>query len=132
MIAYIKTAHFDESEFYCKCRKCKGKIAIPMQYRSNLKRLIDMLEIARTSAGIPFAINSGYRCKDHPESKKIPDSAHTTAEACDISVDNSSDRFTVVDELLKAGFLRLGMDKTYIHCDVSRTLDQKVLWLYQT
>ncbi len=130
MITHLKTAHFDETEFYCKCGKCKGKVRIPYEFMLNLKRLMDALEIARIPAGIPFVIDSGYRCKDHPESKKNPESAHTTAEACDIKATDSRSRFIIDRELSRAGFLRKGVSDSFIHCDVSRTLDQEVFWLY--
>jgi hypothetical protein len=36
----------------------------------------------------------------------------------------------VVNALLKAGFKRIGVAKTFIHADDSETHDQEVMWLY--
>ena len=57
----MKLKHFKKSEFTCKCG-C-GETVISDE-------LLQMLDDARKHAGVPFKITSGYRCPNHPESKK--------------------------------------------------------------
>jgi len=129
-IPQVNTEHFQEQEFYCKCAKCKGIARIPDKYLGNLKRLVNKLETARLIARIPFHITSGYRCLSHPESIKKPKSAHTTAEAADIEVNNDSERYLILLGLNEASFIRLGIAKGFVHGDCSEKLPQSVLWVY--
>jgi uncharacterized protein YcbK (DUF882 family) len=126
----VETEHFNETEFYCHCNKCKGKVRIPDEYLPNLKRLLDKLETARSASKIPFNIISGYRCPNHPESKNNPKSAHTTAEAADIEVKSDSERYMIATNLDLAGITRLGVADKFVHGDVCERLSNCVLWLY--
>jgi len=68
---------------------------------------ISMLNKARSIAGIPFYINSGYRTPAH--NKKVggvPGSAHTKGLAADIAVTPVT-YGKVLSALLKAGFKRI-------------------------
>ena len=56
--------------------------------------------------------------------------AHTVGRAIDIRCNTSRNRFLVVNALLKAGFKRIGVGKTFVHADDSETHDQEVIWLY--
>ncbi len=93
--------------------------------------LVDMLDRAREIAGVPFAINSGYR--EPAYNKKIGgvnESAHTERLAVDIRCRNSTERFKITTALLEVGFKRLGQGNSFIHADISKTLPQEVMWTY--
>ena len=92
---------------------------------------LDMLDSARDIAGIPFKINCAYRTKDWDISKgRSGNSAHTEGKAVDIHCANSAAKFTIIDALLKAGFNRIGIAKTFVHVDNSATLPQNVIFTY--
>ena len=99
---------------------------------------LDMLDNARDIAGIPFKINSGFRSKSHNAyvGGKMPDengkggSSHLYGYAVDISVTSSSHRATVLNALIKAGFRRIGIAKTFIHADNDPEKSQDVFWVY--
>lgn len=70
--------HFRAGEFACKhCGAMKVDTA-----------LVDGLESMRALAGVPITITSGYRCPNHPESLRNPDSQHVLGKAADIRVAN--------------------------------------------
>ena len=113
--------HFDRTEFACPC--------------CGVEMLADYfaakIDNARDVAGIPFEINSGYRCGPHNESVGgKPDSAHRYGLACDIECTHSRQRFKIIDALIKAGIQRIGIGKTFIHADDDTTKDPEVAWLY--
>lgn len=113
--------YFSLNEFKCPC--CSQVI---------IKReLLNLLDEARDIAGIPFKINSGYRCETH--NKKIggkPTSSHLQGYAADISAPTSHHRYLIINALLKAGASRIGIAKNFIHvdCDISKPKD--IVWLY--
>ncbi len=95
------------------------------------EELIDKLNVARSMAGRPFVITSGYRTKDH--NKLVggkPGSSHIHGLAADIEVKTSRDRFFILKALLKAGFERIGVGKDFIHVDVDRGKAASVIWNY--
>ena len=93
------------------------------------------LESAREIAGIPFRITSGYRTKEHNESlrdkgyKASPNSSHLIGVAADIAVGGGHDRYVILSALIKAGFRRIGVAKTFIHCDTDHSKPDSV-WTY--
>lgn len=90
-----------------------------------------MFDRARDLAGIPFFVNSAYRTVEHELSRgRSGDSAHTTGKAMDIRANASRNRFLIVDALLKVGFNRIGIARTFIHADYDQTKDDRVIWLY--
>jgi zinc D-Ala-D-Ala carboxypeptidase len=94
------------------------------------------LDEARELAGVPFKINSGYRTKEYNISLKkrgyhaSPTSAHMKGLAADISTPDSKTRFLVLESLIKVGFRRIGIGKTFIHADIDESKSQEVLWTY--
>jgi zinc D-Ala-D-Ala carboxypeptidase len=105
----------------------------------NMKpEFLQKLDNARAIAGIPFKINSGFRTLAHNKSliarglKAVQNSPHLAGYAADIAIPNgaSKERFIIVNALLKAGFTRIGIDKTFVHCDCDPTKDKEVIWLY--
>lgn len=88
------------------------------------------LEQAREIAGIPFKITSGYRTKEHNEEVGgVPNSSHLIGVAADIAVSSGSERYTILNALIKAGFKRIGVAKTFIHCDTDDSKPNSV-WTY--
>lgn len=119
----ITSKYFTEKEF----NKCTPTCSMQEMNQDTINRL----DAAREIAGIPFVINSGYRS---PEWEKRNDragtSAHTTGRAVDIRCNTSMNRFVIVDALLKAGFKRIGIAKTFIHADDSPVHTKNVIWVY--
>jgi zinc D-Ala-D-Ala carboxypeptidase len=94
------------------------------------------LDEARELAKIPFKINSGFRTPEYNIALKkrgyhvASNSAHMNGLAADISTPDSKTRFLVLESLIRVGFNRIGIGKTFIHADTSGTKSQEVLWHY--
>lgn len=89
------------------------------------------LDEAREIADIPFKINSAFRTPEH--NAKIggkPNSSHLRGLAVDIRAADSRTRFIILNALIKVGFSRIGIAKTFIHVDLSEDKAQKVVWVY--
>jgi uncharacterized protein YcbK (DUF882 family) len=94
------------------------------------KELVERLENARKTAQTSFRITSGLRTIGHNmEIGGKENSAHLTGEAVDIACTDSQRRMRIVKALLQAGFNRIEIAPYHIHCDISRTLPQHVLFL---
>ena len=98
---------------------------------------LQKLDNARQIAGIPFKINSGYRTQEHHNSiykklgKEPTKSAHLIGKAADIHCTDSKSRFIIISALLDAGFTRIGIASTFIHCDsAEKGKSQQVIWTY--
>ena len=113
---------FSLSEFDCPSLSNSGKnIDINFIYK---------LEHAREIAGIPFKVTSGYRTKEHnDEVGGVPNSSHLIGVAADIAVGSGRERYIILNALIKAGFKRLGVAKTFIHCDTDESKPNSV-WTY--
>lgn len=90
--------------------------------------LVKKLDDARGIAGIPFKITSGFRSvqKNIDVGGKL-NSAHLTGEAVDLACSTSSNRWKMLNALLKVGFNRLEVAKAHIHADISKTLPQNII-----
>jgi zinc D-Ala-D-Ala carboxypeptidase len=90
-----------------------------------------MLDDARSLAGIPFRINSGFRSKSHNAyigGSKY--SSHCYGYAVDIHCTDSRSRSIIINSLREAGFNRFGIAHTFIHVDNDPEKDANVIWLY--
>lgn len=104
--------YFQSSEFACPCGCCDGGTG------RMSPALLERLDAARDSAGLPFVINSGYRCPGHNRAVGgVADSAHTRGYAADIRCADSSTRFVLLRALLEVGFRRIELAPTWIHVD---------------
>ena len=120
--------YFKLREFDCSCcGENSGEDNMDVEF-------LEMLDCARSYAGIPFHISSGFRCKNW--NKKIggvPKSSHIIGKAADIVCSNSKDRALMIGSLFEAGFMRIGIsgDKNFLHVD--NDIENKaspVIWLY--
>ena len=98
---------------------------------------LQKLELAREISGIPFVVNSGYRTQEHHNAiykklgKEPTKSAHLIGKAADIHCTDSKSRFIIISALLDAGFTRIGIADTFIHCDTAeKGKAQQVIWTY--
>lgn len=95
------------------------------------KALLDMLDDCRELAGIPFVINSAYRCRIYNASVGgAPSSAHLTGHAVDIAATTGQQRLTIIRAALAVGFSRVGIHRRFVHLDTSKTLPDGVCWIY--
>jgi len=95
------------------------------------KKFLEKLDYARGNAGIPFKINSGYRSEEWNRTVGgRVGSSHLLGLAADIACKGSRDRALIIRALLEVGITRIGIARTFIHCDVDKRKDQDVFWLY--
>tara|TARA_R110000822_G_scaffold106754_7_gene235133 strand:+ start:619 stop:990 length:372 start_codon:yes stop_codon:yes gene_type:complete len=97
---------------------------------------LELLDKARSEAGIPFKITSGFRTPEYNyqlKSRGYPasiNSEHLKGLAADIAVTSPANRLIIIEALLYVGFRRLGIGKNYIHVDLSTTKRQDIVWVY--
>lgn len=119
----MKSRYFRSFEFDCPKEKGSGELMD--------ETFIAMLTEARAKANIPFKINSGFRTPKH--NKKVggkSNSSHLYGLACDIHCSDSRSRFIVLTALIDAGFNRIGVGNTFIHCDIDINKPTNVIWTY--
>jgi len=115
------TENFTEKEF--ECPDCQKQIMDSM--------FMWRLQEARTLAGIPFRINSGWRCKAHNEAVGgTPNSSHLKGLAADIRCRVSRTRFLILYALMDVGFNRIGVADDFIHVDIDPDKTNDVIWVY--
>ena len=115
--------YFPDKEFLCKCG-CGG--GIEKMSEEFLQKLIKAREIAN----IPFPPVSYYRCPKHNAAVGSTSNNHPRGEAGDIGCTNSINRYKLITALLQAGFNRIGVHRSFIHCDVNKTQVPNVIWFY--
>ena len=95
------------------------------------QEFLKKIDSAREEAGIPFHINSGFRTKKHNElvGGRVG-SSHLIGVACDIGYRGSRERFLILKSLMKVGFNRFGLGKSFIHVDGDIRKDENVIWTY--
>jgi zinc D-Ala-D-Ala carboxypeptidase len=126
------TRNFSHSEVACKCGHCKGAAKISPDLMGRLQQMRDAVG--------PIRITSGVRCRKHPESRTRPTSSHVpndlgdiegkVGHAVDIAAVGSGRRFRLLHAALAAGFVRVGIGKTFLHLDNDQGKAQGVAWDY--
>ena len=91
-------------------------------------QFLAQLDNAREYALIPFHINSGFRCDKHNAEEGSTSKNHTSGKAADIRCIAGPDRIKIISSLLRAGFRRIGVARTFIHADSMD--DVESVWLY--
>ena len=119
----LELKYFKLSEFDCPC--CEGS------GQKMDKKFLEKLDYARHNAGIPFKINSAYRCEARNSlvGGRVG-SSHKKFLAVDIAYNGSRQRYIILNALMNVGITRLGIGKSFIHCDLDNSKDQDVIWLY--
>lgn len=110
--------YFGMEEFKCPC--C-GQVRMDALF-------LAQLDNARDYAGVPFRINSGYRCEKHNKEVGSTSRNHTSGKAVDISCTTGPMRIKIVMGLIRAGFRRLGIGKSFVHADSMDEVES--IWLY--
>lgn len=93
--------------------------------------LLQMLDTARELYAKPMVITSGFRTEEH--NAKVggtANSSHLRGLAADISCKTSGERWDMLDSLIKAGFNRIGIAKTFIHVDIDEEKQPFLIWTY--
>ena len=87
----------------------------------------------------PFSVLKNGRicsCVKHNKLVRGSDtSSHISTDtikctAVDIECTLSTQRFKILSGLIKAGFTRIGIGKTFIHADSDKNKAKEVVWLY--
>lgn len=113
--------YFNLSEFECSC--CQENDIKP--------EFVAQLDRARAIAGIPFKINSGYRCEEHNRKVGgVSTSSHIKGYAADIHCLTSSARHKIIEALMSVGFDRIGITENFIHVDSDPIKPSSLIWLY--
>lgn len=117
-----KYKHFKPYEFNCCVPRC--------DINDMDADFLGVLDDARELAGVPFRLNSAYRSKDYELAKgRTGTSSHCKGVAVDIACSDSRKRYLIVQSLIAVGFMRIGINKTYIHVDADD--DKRAsIWLY--
>ena len=121
-LKYFKLSEFDSPD-----SKGSGK---------NMTRdFLKKLDRARDIANIPFKISSGFRTPQHNVNlrkqgyKASANLSHLKGCAADIVCKDSGTRQKIVNGLIMAGFTRIGIADTFIHCDTDKDKTDAI-WLY--
>lgn len=121
------TSYFSKSEFICKCGCGRDNISM---------ELVEKLQRLRVLANRKIVINSGCRCIQHnkDEEGKV-DSAHICegkeGEAADIHISDPVTLWILVQLIFEWKlFTRVGIGKTVLHVDISKTLPGPRIWPY--
>lgn len=123
----MKYKYFDLKEFASPDEPGSGK---HMQHE-----FLKMLDLAREEAGVPFKITSGFRTDAYNKDllkrgyKASKNSSHLKGCAADIACSSSDKRIKIVKALIKVGYTRLGIAKSFIHVD-SDPSKSDAIWLY--
>ena len=116
------TDHFYKDETVCPCG-C-GKNDMSQEY-------MDWLETVRVEAGIPFFLNSAFRCPQHnSDTGGVEDSEHCHGTAVDVKVNGGLQRFVITKAAMKLGVFGLGVAKTFIHLDRGKVKPRPMVWSY--
>ena len=123
-IANLKLKYFKISEFDSPDLKGSGS-KMDVEF-------LQKLDKAREIAGCTFKINSGYRTQKHNlyVGGRFG-SSHKLGLAADIHYSGSRERFLIMDALMQVGINRIGLGTTFIHADLDRKKDDKVIWTYK-
>lgn len=114
------TENFHISEF-----KCYDGTEVPSEFRSNVHKLAQNLQVLREHYNKPITIVSGYRTKSHNDSLvgSAKKSQHLVAKAADFKIKGHSPKEVqeTIKTLIKEGKMKeggLGMYYSFTHYDI--------------
>ena len=120
----FKSTEFDSPDLKGSGENMKDEFMTPLQE-------------ARTIAGVPFRITSGFRTQEYHDDlgrrgykTSKSRSAHQDGYAADISCKDSKKRWLIINALLFAGFNRIGIASTFLHVDNSPKKTPYCIWTY--
>lgn len=119
----ITSRHFSEIEF----NRCTPSCSLQdMDQEAMLRH-----DRVRDYAGIPLIMNCAYRSVAWDKSKgRSGNGAHPEGTAMDYRCNSNATRWKIINAAIKEGATRIGIAKTFIHVDFSKTLPKEVVWLY--
>jgi len=110
-----------DQRFGCKC--CGKNWIDP--------RLVELVRRLEERIGQRLKINSGYRCEAHNAAVGGSEtSSHLKGLAVDVAVDGSRRRYQIIHTAMLEEINRIGIYKTFIHLDIDRSKDPRVIWMY--
>ena len=119
-LKYFKLSEFDSPDEVGSGKKMDSKFLEKLDYaRGNV------------DGEMVFKINSGYRSEKW--NLKVGGrfgSSHKKGLAVDIAYNGSRERYLLVTALMQVGINRIGIGKSFVHCDVDKLKDKDVIWLY--
>lgn len=117
----VTSKWFKESEF----KRCTPRCSLQDMNQYTMHKLDE----ARDLAGIPFVLNSAKRTPAWDRARgRSGTGPHTIGEAVDIRCHTDSNRFKIIQALIRVGFTRIGVYKTFIHADTSEKHKQEIIW----
>jgi len=138
VINWNNYANFNATEFNCRCGCGAGGERVSLV-------LMNMLQRARTRAGIPFSVNSGGRCQKH--AAQVSTASNTLASdhtftasqlvlGADIRTTDNAQRWRIIDAAQREGFTRIGIGNGFVHLGIGTRENagarnpSNVIWLY--
>ncbi|MDD4986592.1 MAG: D-Ala-D-Ala carboxypeptidase family metallohydrolase [Dehalococcoidales bacterium] len=110
----------EDPRFACKC--C-GTNYIDLRWGMLVKELEERI-------GEPIKITSGYRCEKHNKAVGgSPTSSHCKGLAIDVTCGSSRLRYQMLNAAIRMEIHRIGIYKSFIHMDIDRSKDPRVVWL---
>ena len=109
--------------FECKCG-CRGNLIDP--------RVVTMHQAIEEECLMgDLPVNSGWRCQKHNKAVGgSPTSSHLRGLAADIGCKSSAQRYELLRAAMHQGVGRIGIGKNFVHIDIDRSKDKRVIWLY--
>lgn len=94
-------------------------------------RVVELVRRIEDRVGQRLKVTSGYRCEAHNKAVGgSPTSSHLGGLAVDVACDNSRLRYQVINAAIHEEINRIGIGRDFIHLDIDRSKDPRVVWLY--
>ncbi len=110
-----------DKKFRCAC--CNENMIDP--------RVEAMHASIEADVGDKVIIISGYRCAKHNQTVGgSPTSSHLKGLAWDVATPDSRTRYRIINSAIRLGIHRIGIGTNFIHLDIDRQKEPRVIWLY--